>query len=171
LLERAASVRLLLTDVDGVLTDGGLYYLDGGGEAKRFDVRDGLGLVRAREAGIATGIVSGRPSEAAGRRARELGMDEIHLDVRDKPAVIEDILTRRRLPASAVCFVGDDLNDLDVLRRVGFPAAPADAAPEVRRTAILVTRRPGGSGAVREIIDFILEARARHPGRVEGGSP
>jgi YrbI family 3-deoxy-D-manno-octulosonate 8-phosphate phosphatase len=169
LLARAAAVRALLTDVDGVLTDGGLIYLEGGGEAKRFDVRDGLGLVRARRAGLLTGVITGRPSTVVERRARELGMGEIHVNVADKGAVLEEILERRGLSAAEVCYVGDDLNDLEVLRRVGFPAVPADAAAEVRRVARLVTRRPGGAGAVREVVDLLLEARDRAAG--EGGVP
>lgn len=146
-----------------MLTDGGLLYLDTGGEAKRFDVRDGLGLVRARRAGLLAGVISGRPSKAVERRARELDLDEVHLGVADKVGRLEEILSRRGLGPEEVGFVGDDLNDLEIMRRVGFPAAPADAAAEVRRAALVVTRRAGGHGALREIIDLILEARERHP--------
>ena len=160
---RATSLRLLLSDVDGVLTDGGLLYLDTGGEAKRFDVKDGLGLVRARRAGLLTGVISGRPSKAVERRARELGLDEVHLGVADKVGRLEEILSRRGLGPDEVGFVGDDLNDLEIMRRVGFPAAPADAVAEVRRAALVVTRQAGGHGALREIIDLILEAREMPP--------
>jgi 3-deoxy-D-manno-octulosonate 8-phosphate phosphatase (KDO 8-P phosphatase) len=159
-MERAASVRLLLTDVDGVLTDGGLYYLEGGGEAKRFHVRDGLGLVRARRAGLLTGILSGRRSAATERRARELGLDEIHLGVADKVAVFDAILARRELTPEETCFIGDDLNDLALLQRVGFPVAPADGVPEVRQAVLYVTRSPGGHGALRDVVDLLLKGRA-----------
>jgi 3-deoxy-D-manno-octulosonate 8-phosphate phosphatase (KDO 8-P phosphatase) len=162
-MSRAASVRLLLSDVDGVLTGGGLLYLEGGGEAKRFDVKDGLGLVRARRAGLVTGLISGRSSSLVERRAQELELEEVHLGVENKCGRLDEILSRRSLRDSEVCFVGDDLNDLEVLERVGLPAAPADAVAEVRRAALFVTRRAGGRGALREVIDLILEARGNRP--------
>jgi 3-deoxy-D-manno-octulosonate 8-phosphate phosphatase (KDO 8-P phosphatase) len=164
-MSRAAAVRLLLSDVDGVLTDGGLIYLDGGGEAKRFDVKDGLGLVRARRAGLLTGFISGRSSPAVERRARELQVEELHLGVARKGECLDEILSRRGLRDEEVCFVGDDLNDLELLERVGLAAAPADAVAETRRAAHLVTRRAGGRGALREVIDLILKARGEGPGQ------
>jgi len=155
----AAGIRLLVLDVDGVLTDGGLYYLDSGGYAVRFHVRDGMALAMARRAGLALGLVSGRPTPQVRRRAEELRIDEVHLDVRDKGAVIEEIMARRGLPAAAAAYVGDDLVDLPAMARVGLPIAVADAVDAVRAAARYVTRARGGHGAVREVVDLLLEAR------------
>lgn len=162
LLDRAARVRLVLCDVDGVLTDGGLYYFDGG-LAVRFDVKDGLGLARARQLGLLSGIISGRQVEVVAQRARELKLDEIHLGVADKAACVQDILRRRGLGAAQLAFIGDDLIDLPAMALAGFPVAVADALPEVRAAAVFVTTRPGGHGAVRETIDLLLAARPPGP--------
>ncbi|GAB4223901.1 MAG: HAD-IIIA family hydrolase [Acidobacteriota bacterium] len=155
----AAGIRLLVLDVDGVLTDGGLYYLDSGGYAVRFHVRDGMALAMARRAGLALGLVSGRPTPQVRRRAEELRIDEVHLDVRDKGAVLDEIIARRGLPKEAVAYVGDDLVDLPAMERVGLPIAVADAVEEVRAAARYVTRAAGGHGAVREVVDLLLRAR------------
>ena len=160
-LARAARVRLLLMDVDGVMTDGGILFVDGGSEGRTFDAKDGVGIWLLRRAGLLTGIISGRTSPAVRRRARELGMDEIHLKVRDKLSAYEEILDRRGLRDEAVCYIGDDLVDLPVLRRAGLAVAPADAHPLVRREAVLVTRAPGGRGAVREVADLILSTQGK----------
>ncbi len=165
---RRARIRLLLLDVDGVLTDGGLWYPPAGPPTVRFHVRDGYGLVLARRAGLLVGIVSGRDLPQVRRRADELGLDEIHLGIRDKGPVVEEILARRGLPPEEACFVGDDLLDLPALARVGLPVAVADAAPEVRSAAAWVTSLPGGHGAVREVVDRLLAAR--NGWRVEEGS-
>jgi 3-deoxy-D-manno-octulosonate 8-phosphate phosphatase (KDO 8-P phosphatase) len=158
---RARRVRLILLDVDGVLTDGGITYLDAEREAKRYDVKDGVGLWIARRAGLLTGLISGRSGTAVTRRAAELRLDEVHLQVEDKLATYLGILHRRRLRDAQVCYVGDDLVDLPVLRRVGMPVAVADAHPEVLRRAGLITSAPGGRGAVREVVDAILKAQGR----------
>jgi 3-deoxy-D-manno-octulosonate 8-phosphate phosphatase (KDO 8-P phosphatase) len=150
---RWGSIRALVTDVDGVLTDGGLYYAENGDELKRFDVRDGQGLVLLREAGVQTSIVT--------RRARDLGVPEVHQNVVDKAAVLTDLLARHRLAAAAVCYVGDDVGDLPAMRLVGLPLAVADAVPAVRRQAVYVTRAGGGRGAIREVCDLILAGRRR----------
>lgn len=164
-LRRAAGVRLLLTDVDGTLTDGYLYYVGEEMVGVRFSVRDGLGLVLARRAGIAVGVVSMRGAPAARHRASDLSLDEVHLGVDDKAAVLREIQARRGVSVEATCYVGDDLNDLPAFRASGFPVAVADAAEEVRRAAFFVTGRPGGRGAVREVVDLLLAARAG------GGAP
>ncbi|MDQ7007976.1 MAG: HAD hydrolase family protein [Acidobacteriota bacterium] len=153
-------IRLLLLDVDGVLTDGGLYYFAGQGFALRFHVRDGLGLRRAVAAGIVGGLVSGRSSPQVRRRAEELGLEEIHLGVEDKGAVVREILQRRKISSEEACFIGDDLVDLPAMALVGLPVAVADAVTEVRRAARLVTRAAGGQGAVREVIDRLLAERS-----------
>ncbi len=159
LAEKAGRVRLILMDVDGVLTDGGLFYLADGSEVKVFNVRDGAGIKLAQRAGIRTGIISGRESEAALRRAEELGMEEIHQQVEDKKATYEEIIGRLEVADEEVCFIGDDLVDLPVMRRVGLPAAPCDAHPSVLGYVSLVASRGGGRGAVREVIDLILQAK------------
>jgi len=163
---RLAAVRLVAMDVDGVLTDGGIWYTAEGDELKRFDVRDGQGLVLLRDAGVITAVVTRRHSEIVERRARELGIVEVHQDAADKGAVVQGILTRHGVSAAHACYVGDDLGDLPAMALVGVPVAVADAVPAVTRAAIYVTRAPGGRGAIRELCDLILSARPKrtpHP--------
>jgi 3-deoxy-D-manno-octulosonate 8-phosphate phosphatase (KDO 8-P phosphatase) len=150
-------------DVDGVLTDGGLYYAESGDELRRFDVRDGQGLVLLGEAGVLTAIVTRKQTTLVTRRARDLGIAEVHQNVTDKAVVLGELVTRHRLPAGAVCYVGDDLGDIPAMRAVGVPVAVADAVREVRRAAAYVTKSKPGHGAIREICDLILAARRRSP--------
>ncbi len=161
LASRARRIALILMDVDGVLTDGGISFIEGTTEAKTYDARDGVGLSIARRIGLRTGVISGRGSAAVSRRAEELGMHEVHLRVKDKLAAYERILRRQKLTDAQVCYIGDDLTDLSVLGRVGMPVAVADARPEVLRRVLFVTRSPGGRGAVREVIDAILKSQGR----------
>jgi 3-deoxy-D-manno-octulosonate 8-phosphate phosphatase (KDO 8-P phosphatase) len=156
---RWAAVRALVTDVDGVLTDGGLYYAENGDELKRFDVRDGQGLVLLREAGLLTAIVTRKQTAIVTRRARDLGISEVHQHVIDKAAALTDLCARHRLSPATVCYVGDDVGDLPAMRLVGFPIAVADAVKEVRRAATYITRAGGGHGAIRELCDLILAAQ------------
>jgi 3-deoxy-D-manno-octulosonate 8-phosphate phosphatase (KDO 8-P phosphatase) len=158
---RARRVALVLMDVDGVLTDGRLGLEDHGREARSWHVRDGSGIVLARRAGLLIGFLSGRGDAGVRRRARELGVDEVHLRARDKGAVYGEVVGRLGLEHRNVCYIGDDLVDLPVLRQVGVAVAVADAHPEVRRRVPFVTTAPGGSGAVRELIDALLEAQGR----------
>ena len=160
---RARPIALVLMDVDGVLTDGGLFYIDGDREARRYDVKDGLGLAMARRLGLRTGLITGRSGAAVTRRASELGMDEVHTRVSDKLAAYQGILRRLRLGDPQVCYIGDDLVDLPILGRAGLPVAVADAHPEVVRRAPFVTRAAGGRGAVREVIEAILKSQGRWP--------
>ncbi len=157
---RAARVRLVLLDVDGTLTDGGLYYFDQGGLALRFHVRDGLGMALGRRAGLLVGLVSGRDVMQVRHRAAELNLDEVVLGVTDKRAVVLEIMERRGLAPEEVAFVGDDLVDIPAMAAVGFPAAVADAMDDVREAAVWVTPHGGGQGAVRDVIDLVLKARA-----------
>jgi 3-deoxy-D-manno-octulosonate 8-phosphate phosphatase (KDO 8-P phosphatase) len=155
----------LIVDVDGVLTDGGLYYGDRGEALKRFDVRDGQGLVLLREAGLLVAIVTRKQSAMVSRRAQDLGIAEVHQDVVDKAAAVKDLLARHRLTSAQACYVGDDVGDLPALAAVGLPVAVADAVAEVRRAAAYVTRAKPGHGAVREICNLILVAhRPRRQG-------
>src|SRR5262245_32671981 len=162
----ARTVRMVLMDVDGVMTDGGILFIDGRSEGRVFDAKDGVGIWLLHRAGLATGVISGRTSAAVKRRVRELGMEEVHLKVGNKLEVVREILARRRIARESVCFIGDDVVDLEVLAEVGFSAAPADAHPAVRERVCFVTRAPGGRGAVREVADFILAAKGHS--RAEG---
>jgi len=158
-MERARRVELLVLDVDGVLTDGGLYYGPEGEALKRFDVRDGHGIVLCRGMGIPAAILSARTSPAVEARARELRIPFVLQGERDKAAGLDRLLERCGLPAEALAYIGDDVNDLPVLARVGFGAAPADARPEVRERVHYVCQSPGGRGAVRELCELILRAK------------
>ncbi len=159
LAERCRAIKLLLSDVDGVMTDGSLLLLPDGREAKAFHVRDGLGIVLAHHAGLRTGLVSGRASELVARRAQELGMAVVRQGVRDKGAALREILAEQGLEAREVAYIGDDLNDLPILAEVGLTAAPADAPHEVRAEAYMVLSASGGRGCLREFIEAILRAR------------
>lgn len=162
---RLRAVRMVAMDVDGVLTDGGLYYVERGGEIKKFNVRDGQGIVLLHQAGIATALITSKHTEIVARRAHDLGIAEVHQRVTDKLAVLRELLARHGIAPEEACYIGDDVGDLPAMRVVGLPVAVADAAPAVRRAARYVTRKKGGEGAVREICDLILKARATPPSR------
>jgi 3-deoxy-D-manno-octulosonate 8-phosphate phosphatase (KDO 8-P phosphatase) len=159
-LERARRIRLLVMDVDGVLTDGRLYLSAAGEELKVFHVRDGSGLVALQRAGIATAIVSGRDSAAVVRRAGELGIAHVRQGIADKGAELDRLLATLGIPAEATACVGDDTPDLPMLQRAGLAVAVADAHPALIEAAHWVTRAPGGRGAVRDVCDLLLSARA-----------
>ena len=155
----ARGLRLVAFDVDGVMTDGGIYFVGAGEEARRFDVRDGMGVVLARNAGLRTAIISSRSSVTVRRRAEELGIDALYEGHERKGEALDLLLEEQALRPEEVAYLGDDLQDLPVMNRVGLPIAVADARPEVIRRALHVTRAFGGHGAVREAIEWILEAR------------
>jgi len=159
--ERAQFIRLLLLDVDGVLTDGRLYF-DAKGEAlKVFHVRDGHGIKMAQQAGIEVAMLSGRRSDAAFHRAKELGVNRFYEGLRDKVAVLEELLAALHLDPRQVAMVADELVDLPVMTRVGLAVAVADAVPEVKAAAHWVTTLPGGRGAVRQVCDLLLQAQGQ----------
>jgi len=158
---RAERVRLVLLDVDGVLTDGTVYIDSAGGEAKSFSIRDGLAIVWARRAGLEIGLLSARPSAATERRARELGIPIVSQGGSDKRSAFEQILADHGYTSDEVAYMGDDLVDLPVLARAGLATAPADAADEVRSRVHWVSAHPGGRGAVRELLELVLEAQQR----------
>jgi len=162
---RAARIRLLVLDVDGVLTDGTLHYGPSGEETKIFHVRDGLAIVAAGGVGLAIAVISGRASAAVTRRMAELGVSEVHQGVADKVMVLEAMRSRLGLQPLEVAVMGDDIADLGPMERAGLSLAPADAVTEVRRAAHWTSRRPGGSGAVREAIEMLLKARGAWPPR------
>ncbi len=156
--EKAARVKLLLLDVDGVLTDGRIVYDADGRETKAFYVRDGHGIKMLRDAGVEVGIVTGRRSTIVKIRARELGIVLVYQGVHDKVALWCVICDERGLAPEATAYVGDDILDVPLLRKVGFAAAVADAEPCALDAAHFVAARPGGHGAVRDIAEFILHA-------------
>ena len=152
-------IELILADVDGVLTDGGIFFDNQGIESKKFHVRDGLGIKLWRRAGYRFGVLTARNSHIVKVRANELGVDIVRQGFEDKLAKALDVIAECGLSPEQVCFVGDDLPDLPVMQRVGFGAAVADAVKEVRDAADYVTRVPGGQGAVREVIEVVLKAK------------
>ncbi len=163
--KRAARIRLLLMDVDGVLTDGHIYLQslpDGtAAEMKVFSALDGAGLKLARLVGLPTGLITGRDSVAVTRRAQEVGMDFVYQDCAEKLGAYEEILRHAGLKDEEVAYVGDDLPDLPVLARAGLRVAVANAVPEVKKAAHYVTARSGGSGAVREVVELVLKAQGK----------
>ena len=157
---RLKRIQLLLCDVDGVLTDGAIY-ITGDGEFKRFHVTDGLGQRLAAHAGLKVGWVSARPSAITTRRGEELKTDFI-VQTRDgKVPAVERILAETRLDWADACFVGDDIVDLGVLRRVGLAISPADGRPEAKGAAHIITTAKGGNGCVREVVEMILKAQGK----------
>ena len=156
-----SAIRLLCLDVDGVLTDGSIILDENGIETKRFHVRDGLAMRAWRECGHEIAIISSRPGGVVEKRMSELGIVHVHCGVKDKRAVFEEVLETVGVTAQESAMVGDDLPDLRILRRCGFPVAVADAAPEVRKKATMVTNACGGQGAVREVIEHLLSSQNR----------
>lgn len=158
LRRRASGIRLIAMDVDGVMTDGRILIDADGKETRAFDVKDGHGIRMGQQAKIEFAIVSGRRSALVEHRAAELDIAEIHQKIYDKIGCVKEIAARLGLGLDAVCFIGDDLIDLPAMRAVGLAVAPADAQAEARACAHHVTRRDGGRGAVREVIDLVLRA-------------
>jgi 3-deoxy-D-manno-octulosonate 8-phosphate phosphatase (KDO 8-P phosphatase) len=167
LLERARKTRLLIMDVDGVLTDGRIIQDGHGHELKVFDVKDGHGIVMAHRAKLRTALISGRESETITRRAEELGIELVFQKIWNKLEVYEKILVDTELTHDEVAYIGDDLIDIPLLRRVGLAVAVADAVDEVKASAHLITQRPGGQGAVREVIELILRAQGHWDSLIE----
>jgi len=158
---RAKDIALLVLDVDGVMTDGGLYVDGRGGIAKRFHAHDGLGVKLAQAAGLAVAVISGLDSPAVEARIRELGIVEYHPGHHRKVPVLQGILNRLGLAPHQAAYLGDDWVDAGPMRLVGLPMAVADAQPEILDMALWTTSRPGGQGAVREAIRFLLAAKGQ----------
>ncbi len=154
-----SQIRLFATDVDGVLTDAGMYYGESGDEWKKFNTRDGMGIKLLQRAGIVTAIVTQERTKLVARRAEKLAMPELHQGVMDKLSCIREMTARHGLALGQVAYIGDDINDLEALRAVGFSAAPADGMPQVTAAVNYVCQKKGGEGAVREIIEMILAAQ------------
>ncbi len=157
--ERLQKIRCLLMDVDGVLTDGKLHFTSDGQEFKTFDVQDGHGIAMANRAGLLLGLVSGRPSKATEKRAADLGVNILKQAAVNKIDMVEEIKREHNLRDEEIAFIGDELVDLPVLRRAGLAIAVPNAVDEVKAIAHYTTKRRGGDGAVREVIEMILKAR------------
>ena len=152
-------IRLFATDLDGVLTDGGMYYAESGDEWKKFNTRDGMGIKLLQRAGIITAIVTQERTKLVARRAEKLAIPELHQGVMDKLSLVREMAARHGLTLSQVAYIGDDINDLETLKAVGFSAAPADGMPQVAAVVDYICEKKGGEGAVREIIEMILDAQ------------
>jgi 3-deoxy-D-manno-octulosonate 8-phosphate phosphatase (KDO 8-P phosphatase) len=161
LQQKLAAVRLLAMDVDGVLTDGGILLSGPADEQKRFHVQDGLGIQLAQNGGLVIAWISGRRSTIVERRARELGVEHLYQGVTNKAAPMAELLGLYTLKPDNIAYIGDDWNDLPAFHIAGVKCAPANAMPEIKGIADLITDRPGGGGAVREICDVILKAQGR----------
>lgn len=159
--ERAQKIKMILMDVDGTLTDGKLTLLPDGEELKSYHVRDGLGILLAHLAGFKTGIITGKTSKSLEIRAEKLKIEELHQGILDKIKVFETILDKYALTPEEVAYIGDDLGDLEVLKSVGLAGSVADAHPVVKKHCHFISDYPGGGGAVREFIEFILEAQEK----------
>jgi len=152
-------IRLFATDVDGVLTDGGMYYSESGDEWKKFNTRDGMGIKLLQKAGLITAIVTQERTRLVARRAEKLAIPELHQGVMDKLSAIRDMAERHGISLRQIAYIGDDVNDMEALKAVGFSAAPADSLPQVRKVVDYVCRLKGGEGAVRELAEMILQSR------------
>ena len=150
-------IKMLLTDCDGCLTDGGMYYSENGDELKKFNTKDGAGLGMLKARGIIIGVVTGELRELNRRRAKKLGLDVLKEGIKNKLPVVEEICANYGISLENVCYIGDDLPDLPVIEAVGFGCAPSDAVKAVKEKADYVTSLCGGQGAVREVCDIILE--------------
>ena len=156
-------IKLFATDVDGVLTDAGMYYSESGDEWKKFNTRDGMGIKLLQRAGIITAIVTQERTKLVARRAEKLTIPELHQGVMDKLTVIREMAARHGFSLKQVAYIGDDVNDLEALKAVGFSASPADGLPDIVAAVDYVCQKKGGEGAVREIIEMILNAQQRRP--------
>jgi YrbI family 3-deoxy-D-manno-octulosonate 8-phosphate phosphatase len=156
-------IRLFATDVDGVLTDAGMYYSESGEELKKFNTRDGMGIKLLQRAGLITAIVTQERTKLVAWRGEKLMMPEVHQGVMDKLSLVREMAARHGLSMDEVAYIGDDINDLATLKAVGFSATPADGMPAVVEAVDYICVKKGGEGAVREIIEMILKAQAKAP--------
>jgi 3-deoxy-D-manno-octulosonate 8-phosphate phosphatase (KDO 8-P phosphatase) len=158
-LAKAKKVKLLLLDVDGVLTDGRIIYDSKGRDSKFFDVHDGLGVYLLKKAGIPTILITAKGSRTIKPRAKDMRVEEVFADVSPKSSVLDKILCKYKVNREEICFVGDDLVDLCLMKRAGFPVAVFNACPEIKQAASYITLKSGGRGAVREVAELILKSQ------------
>ncbi len=161
MVERAKRTKLLLLDVDGVLTDGRIIYDSKGRDSKFFNVHDGLGVYLLKKAGIPTVLITAKGSRAIKPRARDMQVDAVFEDISPKTSVLDKILTKHKVSSQEACFVGDDLVDLCLMKRVGFAIAVFNACAEIKSLAHYVTQKEGGNGAVREVAELILKSQGK----------
>ncbi len=154
--EKIPEIKMFLTDCDGCLTDGGMYYSENGDELKRFNALDGMGFRLLREKGILTGVITGEKKELNRRRSKKLNLDILEQGVQDKLCMVEKLCQKYDISLQNVAYIGDDINDLDVIKAVGFGCSVPNGIEEVKKAAMYVTKRWGGQGAVREVIDKVL---------------
>jgi len=166
-INKAKKIRLLLLDVDGVLTDGRIIYDSRGRDSKFFDVHDGLGVFVLHKAGINTILITAKSSKTISHRAKDMRVAEVYGDIFPKTAVLDKILKKYKVTLDEICFVGDDLVDLPLMKKVGLAVAVANAAAEIKEAACCVTVKSGGRGAVREVAELILKAQGRWQGILE----
>ncbi len=159
LLQRIKKISMLICDVDGVLTRGGIILGSNGQEFKIFDVQDGMGISLAKQAGLKTGVITGRKSEAVVRRAEELKFDVIYQGKKDKLQTLGAIIKDFNINYENICYIGDDLLDMAIMKKSGVSAAPSNARKEVKEISDIVTEKKGGGGAVRELVETILKAQ------------
>lgn len=157
--EKLSNLKLVITDVDGVLTDGSLFYTVDGVAMKKFNIKDGMGTYLLREAGIPCGVISSDPSDFIEQRAKRIKLDFLYTEIRNKKDKLLEICSEKNISPDNVAYIGDDVNDLEIIEAVGFSACPDDAVPRVRELVDYVCERKGGEGAFREFVDLILSAR------------
>ena len=160
LQSRLAQIELLALDVDGVLTDGGLYYTESGKELKKFNVKDGMGIKLLMRSGIEVAIISANSSSATIHRAKKLGIEHCFVGIENKLNVLQDLCDRLSISLEQVAYVGDDITDIPIFRSIGCPMTVADAMPENLNNAVYVTQKFGGKGAIREVCELIMQAVA-----------
>jgi len=161
LAERIKKIKLLILDVDGVLTDGRIVYDSKGRDSKFFDVHDGLGVYLLKRAGIKTVLITAKGSKTIKHRAKDMRVEEFYEDISPKTKVLERILKRHNITTQEICFIGDDLVDLCMMKAVGFPVAVVNACQQVKDAACYVTQKSGGRGAVREVAELILKTQGK----------
>jgi len=160
-LIRAQKTKLLALDIDGVMTDGRIIYGDAGDELKAFDVQDGFGILLIKKAGIGVVIITAKGSKVVKRRAKDINADGLYLNATDKLKALDKVLKKFNVKHEEICFVGDDLIDIPVLKRVGLAVAVPNAAAEVKSNAHMITANPGGRGAVREVAEFLIKSQGK----------
>ncbi len=159
LQSRLKQIRIVATDVDGVLTDAGMYYSESGDEWKKFNTRDGMGIKLLQKAGFVTAIITQERTKLVARRAEKLAIPELHQGVMDKLSVLREMVARHGVSLDQVAYIGDDVNDLEALQAVGFSASPADGMPVIHAAVDYICKKKGGEGCVRELAELLLLAR------------
>ncbi len=159
LQKKLKGVKMLILDIDGVLTDGKLIYNSAGIELKAFDVKDGYGLVRLKQSGVKIGIITAKSSSIVETRAKDLGIDALYQNAGNKLTAYNDIKGKYKITDDEIAYIGDDVPDLVILKQVGLPIAVHDAVEAVKKTAVYITKKCGGNGAVREIAELIMQAK------------